>query len=240
MKTIIDKYYRYIRPFRFLYGWAKDSHTAAKTSQRAEHWKAKGFKGAKLDICGGRNPINPNEFLNVDIVDFPQVDLVFDITKKFPIDDAVIVEVFSAATLEHFRKHHNEHILKEFYRILEPGGLLQVSTPDIEAITKGLMEGEDLDFINQHFFGKYKSGDTDDYDVHRWMYPASKMIEALQEIGFDHVEQIPNDTGLHDPKYNYLIKANKPKQSLEQKIGTLFVHSANCKKVIAFIKCSQI
>ena len=187
MKKFIDKYYRYIRPFRFLYGWAKDSHTAAKTSKRAEEWKAKGFKGAKLDICGGRNPINPDEFLNVDIVDFPQVDLAFDITQKFPIDDGVIVEVFSAATLEHFRKHHNEHILKEF------------------------MDGEELDYINQHFFGKYKSGDTDDYDVHRWMYPASKMIEALQEIGFENVEQIENNTGLHNPKYNYLIKANKPK-----------------------------
>ncbi len=209
MKKLIDRYYKYIRPFRFLYGWAKESRTGQKSSKRAEEWKKKGFKGAKLDICGGRNPYKPGEFLNVDIVDFPQVDLVFDVREKFPIHDSVIAEVFSAATLEHFRKHHNEHLLKEFYRILEPGGMLHISTPDIEAIAKGLLAGEDLDFINQHFFGKYKSGDTDDYDVHRWMYPASKMIEKLKEIGFTDVEQIPNNTGLHDPEYNYLIRARK-------------------------------
>jgi len=208
--NIIDKYYRYIRPFRFLYGWAKDAHTAAKCSKRADEWRAKGFKGAKLDICGGRNPWKPDEFLNVDIVDFPQVDLVFDIRQKFPIDDGVIAEVFSAATLEHFRKHDNEHILREFFRILQPGGVLHVSTPDIEAIAQGLMKGEDLDFINQHFFGKYKSGDTDDYDVHRWMYPSAKMVETMQQIGFVNVQKVPNDTGLHNPDYNFLVRAEKP------------------------------
>lgn len=210
LKPLLDRYYRYIRPFRFLYGWAKDARSRAQCSKRAEEWKKKGFKGAKLDICGGRNPFNPKEFLNVDIVPFPQVDLVFDIRSRFPIDNGVIAEVFSAATLEHFRKHHNEHILREFFRILRPGGLLRVCTPDIEAIARGLLHGEDLGLINQHFFGKFKEEDTDDFDVHRWMYPAKAMMETLKKIGFVNVEQIPNDTGLHDPKYNYLIRASKP------------------------------
>lgn len=209
-KAFLDRHYRYIRPFRFLYGWAKDAHTRAKCSQKAEEWRKKGFKGAKLDICGGRNPLNPKEYLNVDIVPFPGVDLVFDIRKRFPIDSGVIAEVFSAATLEHFRKHHNEHILREFFRILQPGGFLRVCTPDIEAIARGLLNGKDLDRMNQHFFGKFKEEDTDDYDVHRWMYPIKAMMETLKKIGFVHIEQIPNDTGLHDPTYNYLIKAVKP------------------------------
>lgn len=209
MKKFLDRHYRYIRPFRFLYGWAKDSHSRVQCSARAEEWKAKEYKGAKLDICGGRNPYKSGEFLNVDIVHFPQVDLVFDIREKFPIKDGVIAEVFSAATLEHFRKHHNEHILREFYRILEPGGVLQVSTPDIEAIARALLNGEDLDFVNQHFFGKFKTEDTDDYDVHKWMYPVAGMIDALEEVGFTEVEQVPNDTGLHNERLNYLVRARK-------------------------------
>lgn len=210
LKPLLDRYYRYIRPLRFLYGWAKDARSRARCSARAEEWKKKGFKGANLDICGGRNPFNPKEFLNVDIVPFPQVDLVFDIRKTFPIADATIAEVFSAATLEHFRKHHNEHILREFFRILRPGGLLRVCTPDLEAIARGLLHGEDLGLINQHFFGKFKEEDTDDFDVHRWMYPAKAMVETLQRIGFVSVQQVPNDTGLHNPKYNYLVEAEKP------------------------------
>lgn len=210
MKTLLDHYYRYIRPYRFLYGWAKDRVTKAHCNRRAEKWRAKGFRGAKLDICGGRNPWKPEEFLNVDIVDLSHVDLVFDIRQRFPIADDVIAEIFSAATLEHFRERDNLHILREFFRILRPGGTLQISTPDMEAIAKSILAGEDLSVINQHLFGKYKGGATEDYDLHRWMYPAKSMMHVLRTIGFTAVEQIPNATGLHNPKYNYLIRARKP------------------------------
>ncbi|PIR52896.1 hypothetical protein COU76_03915 [Candidatus Peregrinibacteria bacterium CG10_big_fil_rev_8_21_14_0_10_49_10] len=186
-----------------------DARKKAQCSQRAEKWKSKGFQGAKLDICGGRNPYKPGEYLNVDIVSFPQVDLVFDIRKRFPVEDGVIAEIFSAATLEHFRRHHNEHILREFYRILQPGGLLRVSTPDIEAIAQLLLDGGDLVTVNQHFFGKFKSEDTDDYDVHKWMYPASEIIRELEGIGFTEVKQVENDTGMHDKELNYLIVGKK-------------------------------
>lgn len=210
MKTLLDRYYRYVRPYRFLYGWAKDRTTKARCSRHAAAWRAKDFHGAKLDVCGGRNPWKPGEFLNVDIVDLPQVDLVFDIRQRFPIDDGMIAEIFSAATLEHFRERGNLHILREFFRILRPGGTLQISTPDLEAIAKGILEGEDLAVINQHLFGKYKGDATEDYDLHRWMYPAKSMMRVLHTIGFTVVKQIPNTTGLHNQKYNYLIHARKP------------------------------
>ncbi len=210
VQKFLDSHYKLIRPYRFLWGWAKDGVTKARCSARAEEWRVKGFLGASLDVCGGRNPLDPKKYLNVDIVDLPKVDLAFDITKKFPMDDGVIEEIFSAATLEHLRKPHVDGVLREFFRILKPGGLLRVSTPDIEAIARGLLAGDDLDIVNQHFFGKYKSDQTEDYDLHRWMYPAPAMIRVLQEIGFVRAERIPMDVGLHDPKYNYLIRAWKP------------------------------
>lgn len=210
VQPLLDRIYPYIRRYRFLWGWAKDRATKARCSARAAEWKAKGFRGAKLDICGGRNPYRSGEFLNVDIVDMPKVDLVLDITKPFPIGDGVIAEVFSAATLEHLRKPHADHVLKECFRILQPGGVLRVSTPDIEAIAHGILVGEDLAVINQHLFGKYKSDQTEDYDLHRWMYPAGAMIERLYEIGFVRAERVPMGDVPHDPRYNYLIRACKP------------------------------
>ncbi|MEK7590853.1 MAG: methyltransferase domain-containing protein [Patescibacteria group bacterium] len=209
MTRFLDRHYKFIRRFRFLYGWAKDRRTRTQCGKRAEEWKKKGFRDAKLDICGGRNPLKPGEFLNVDIVPLPQVDLVFDIRKRFPIDSGVIQEIFSAATLEHFRKPDNLHILREFHRVLKPGGHLRVCTPDIEAIARGLLAGDNLDIVNQHFFGKFKSEQTEDFDLHRWMFPVSEMIKTLQEIGFTNIRRIPMDIGLHDPKYNYLIAAEK-------------------------------
>lgn len=210
MPSIIDRYYKHIRPYRFLYGWAKDARTKMKASARAEEWRARGFQGAKLDICGGRNPFRPGEFLNVDIVDFPQVDLSFDLRKTFPIPSGVIAEIISIATLEHLRKPHVEHILREFFRVLAPGGTVRVSTPDIEAIARSILAGEDPAIWNQHLFGKYKAEDTEDYDVHRSMYTADQMAELLTHIGFTRAERIPMDIGFHDEAFTYLIRAYKP------------------------------
>ena len=210
VRALIDRYYRHIRPYRFLYGWAKDAHTKLKSSARAREWEAKGFRGAKLDVCGGRNPFQPGEFLNVDIVDFPQVDLVFDVRKRFPIDEGVIEEIISVATLEHLRKPHVHHILREFFRVLRPGGVLRVSTPDIEAIARAVLAGRDPDEVNQQLFGKFKDDGTEDYDVHRWMYTAPQMIQTLMEMGFSDAKRIPMDIGMHAEEYTYLIRAVKP------------------------------
>lgn len=210
MKSLLDKYYRFIRPLRPLYGWALDAQSRLKCSERAEVWRKRGFVGAKLDVCGGRNPFNEQEFLNVDIVPFPKVDLAFDVTQRFPISDGVIAEVVSIATLEHLRRPQVDHVLREFFRILAPGGTLRVSTPDLTAIAQAIVNGEDTEIINQHLFGKFKSAETELPDLHKWLYPAEKMIELLKHIGFASVQQIPMDLPLHDPRLNYLIQAVKP------------------------------
>lgn len=208
--NLLDRYYRYLRPYRFLWGGVKDHITKQRSSTRAQEWEAKGFKDAKLDVCGGRNPFNPKEFLNVDVVDFPQVDLVFDITKPFPIPDGVIAEIISLATLEHLRKPHVLHVLHEFYRVMAPGAKLRISTPDIEAIAQGVLSGDDLDYVNQHLFGKYKSDATEDLDLHKSMFPASVLCSMLEDIGFTNAQRIPMDIGMHDAQYNFLIETIKP------------------------------
>ena len=212
MKTFLDKHYKHIRKFRFLWGWAKDQKTKMQCAKRVEEWQQKGFDGAKLDICGGRNPYKPGEFLNVDAAPLPGVDLVFDITKSFPINDEKIQEIISIATLEHLRKHENMHVLQECFRVLKPGGTLQVSTPDMEGIAKGILEGDDVDIINQYMFGKFKGDETEIYDVHKWMFPVGTLKSVLEEIGFVNVERKPMIEELHPGKYNFLLSAEKPRK----------------------------
>jgi SAM-dependent methyltransferase len=151
----------------------------------------------------------------VDGVALPQVDLVFDITKRFPVEDGDIAEVFSAATLEHQRKHSADHVLREFFRILAPGGTLHIIQPDIEAIARAITDKTiDLFTMNQFLFGKFKSDATDYFDLHKWMYPADALIAELKHLGFIDVRRMeftPEFRALHEPEYNFCIHARKPK-----------------------------
>lgn len=211
LRQMIDRHYGKIRKIRFLYGWLVDLRRKRAASARAAEWQGRNFQGAKLDVCGGRNPFRPGEYLNVDVVPMPQVDLVFDITRRFPVPDDAIAEIVSIATLEHLRKPHVDHVLGEFFRILRPGGLLRVSTPDMEAIARAILDSDDLARINQHLFGKFKGDATEDLDLHKWMYPAGAMMEQLRLIGFTDVGQRPmEEIGMHDARLNYLIAARKP------------------------------
>lgn len=207
---VLDRYYRYIRPFKFLYAPLKDRRARLQASVRAEEWRKKGFSGAKLDVCGGRNPIRPGEFLNVDIVSFPGVDLTFDICKGFPIPDGVIAEIFSAATLEHLRKHHVDHVLSEFWRILRPGGTLTICMPDMEKIARQIVDHGDSDAIQQNLFGKFKSDETDLYDTHKWMCSEREMHAMLAALGFVDRQSVEVDPLLHDPLYTMMVISVKP------------------------------
>ena len=94
----------------------------------------------KLDIGCGRldelkikrykrylGDYNSEEYIGVDSVDLPGVDIVCDITKGLPFEDGTIDEIICVHVLEHIR--NLRFIMKEFHRILKPGGILRIRVP---------------------------------------------------------------------------------------------------------------
>lgn len=95
----------------------------------------------KLDLGAG---INKREgFLGVDIIKLPGVDLVVDLTKKWPWKDNSVDEIHMSHTLEHFTQEERIHVMNEMYRVLKPveydaagkpaKGLATIITPAIFA-----------------------------------------------------------------------------------------------------------
>jgi len=86
----------------------------------------------KLDLGGG--PTRKEGFTNVDIVDWRGfTDIVWDLTKipyefvKEPVD-----EILTQELLEHLPWRQTVDILKEWYRILKPGGKLVIKVPAVD------------------------------------------------------------------------------------------------------------
>ncbi len=154
----------------------------------------------KLDICGGEYPYG-NGFLNVDVRPLPHVDILADITKELQFADDSVDEIMSCGTLEHFYIPTVLTILKEMRRILKPGGRLTVGVPNLTAILSAFHSG-DMDFwlFNQYVYGSVQK-DINPYNVHRSVWNAERMINAMIEAGFIKVKEHAYDLPFHIPKY---------------------------------------
>ena len=62
----------------------------------------------------------------------PGVDLCWDVARGLPLPDRSMAGIFSEHCLEHFSLSAAVPLLKEFRRVLAPGGTLRIVVPDAE------------------------------------------------------------------------------------------------------------
>lgn len=153
-------------------------------------------KNLKFNICGGKkNDHLPKEYLNVDLE--KTADIVTDIRKKLPIEDKCAIEIISCATLEHLTLREGYSLLKEFSRILQPGGKLVIAVPSFDKIMKGYLERKvSFRTLNMFLYG----GQFNEYDYHKCVYTFERLKELLTKFGFANIEE---------KEYDMKIKHNK-------------------------------
>ena len=82
-----------------------------------------------LNVGCGDNP--QKNYINLDYEWHPEVDVCWDITKKkYPFEDASIEGIFTEHCFEHISFDKVKENLKEFYRLLKPGGTVRIVVPD--------------------------------------------------------------------------------------------------------------
>lgn len=101
---------------------------AGKDKKRMLEYLA-GAGEKKLNVGCGANILKG--WLNVDF-DPVSVDVVnLDATKPFPLPDGAFDFIFTEHMIEHISYAHGEHMLRECFRTMKPGGRIRVSTPDL-------------------------------------------------------------------------------------------------------------
>lgn len=105
-------------------------------------------KPLRLDFGCGPNKLKEagKEFLGVDSIAFPGVDVVLDLTAKessvqnadfsvthtykaWPWESGSVDEVHASHFLEHLEPKERIHFVNELYRILKPGGQARIIVP---------------------------------------------------------------------------------------------------------------
>ena len=92
--------------------------------------KLKESKKKYLNVGCGPN-INQN-YINLDYLWVPGVDVCWDITKGIPLESESMEGIFTEHCLEHISFSQCKDAINDFYRILQPKGVVRIILPDAE------------------------------------------------------------------------------------------------------------
>ena len=127
-----------------------------------------------LNLGGGSNCLEG--CLSVDVT--PRADAYVDITRKLPFPDSSVDAIFCEEVIEHIDSHAGRLLLKECWRILKPGGVMRLSTPDLTWFAARVITSPACcDEINEIFYG---------HD-HRYLYTPEALRNCCSEVGFTNI-----------------------------------------------------
>ncbi len=95
-----------------------------------------------LEIGPGYHGERIPGFETLDVVERENVDHVGDASEVLPFDDDVFDLIYASHILEHIPWQYTEQALKEWVRVLKPGGWLEIWVPDILKTCKAYVDAE--------------------------------------------------------------------------------------------------
>ena len=129
----------------------------------------------------------------LDVNPGPLVDHVGNAIDLSQFADGTFAEVYASHVLEHFDyKDALVAALRDWHRVLAPGGVLRLSVPDIDILAHLLLQRHKLD-VNQRFqvmrmmFG----GHVDAHDYHLVGLNQEFLAGFLNAAGFHTVQRVP-------------------------------------------------
>lgn len=154
----------------------------------------------KLQIGSGPNTLEG--WLSTDIAPASEGVIYLDATKRFPFAENTFDYVYSEHMIEHIPRNDGLFMLKECRRVLKPGGILRLSTPDLEVLLSLYFHGEDplseryIKWITDRYLGKmnvYKASYVINNAFRNWehqfLYDGELMEIAMQEAGFTNMRR---------------------------------------------------
>ncbi len=135
----------------------------------------------KLHLGCGK--INIPGFIHIDAIDFPHVDHIATIDNLPFIPDESVDLIYNCHVLEHFKRSNVVQILKEWRRILKPGGILRTSVPDFSKLCLVYQKFGNLEQIIGPLFGRQDYL----YNIHYNTFDFRTLEKVLQAAGFTNV-----------------------------------------------------
>lgn len=119
-----------------------------------------------------------------------------DATKKIPFKDFSVDAICSYHMFEHLSRDGAKKFLNESLRVLNVGGVLRISVPDLNKHINIYLKNRDADAFMSYTYVSAPSIKTFKeklrlfivgYRHHQWMYDGNSLSKLLLEVGFKKV-----------------------------------------------------
>jgi len=167
----------------------------------------------KLHLGCGHNILEG--WVNTDSCPVSSDVLSLDVSKPFPLDDNQFDCVFSEHMIEHLSYVEGLSVLKESYRVLKKGGIIRVSTPDIEFLIN-LYNGHKTELQKRYIkwatdtFISNAPSYSDTYVInnfvrdwgHLFIYDKKILCDSLERAGFKSIRRCLLNESSHEALRN--------------------------------------
>lgn len=132
-------------------------------------------------------------YTNIDIRYLPGVDEVNNIKflRNYKTDSVDLI--YACHVLEHFGRWEYKEVIKRWFEILKPGGVLRLAVPNFGAICNYYTKTGDLKSIMGLLYG----GQDYDENYHYVTFDMNSLFNDLYEIGFNQVKEYNHKTTEH-------------------------------------------
>lgn len=131
--------------------------------------------------CGKRNIPG---FVHIDAVDYPHIDHVATIDNLSFIPDSSVDLIYNCHVLEHFKRRDVVRVLREWFRVTKPGGILRISVPDFAKLCEVYQREGNLDMVIGALFGRQDYL----YNIHYNVFDFKSLSDVLHQAGFTDVK----------------------------------------------------
>ena len=155
----------------------------------------------KLNLGCGPNPI-PG-WLNTEVEPRDGSVAFLDAAAPFPLPSASFDFVFAEHMIEHIPRADGLAMLRECARVLKPGGVIRIATPDLRRLAgllarpEGAAEREYVREATDRFLPhsrRYRPGlVVNNFFTgfgHAFIYDAETLRDALEDVGFEHCRAV--------------------------------------------------
>jgi len=135
----------------------------------------------KIDVGAGN--VRKEGYITVDV---RGGDITADVTKGLPFADNSLDEVCCCQFFDHLHRDDALKFIAEAYRVLKPGGVIDIEFGDLLETCKSIVRGELKQIQNIYGAQRYP------FDLHRWGYTPEMLYNILVAQGFHSVEKVKN------------------------------------------------